>query len=531
MLPSSTPTDGPGLATPPLEDRVQHQKSSQVATFTVDTHIFRELGQSLVGRDSTALIELLKNAYDADATNVTVHGQNLKDEALGEIIVIDDGGGMTLSEFTDGFLRIASRLKDDGPRRSTRFKRRYTGAKGIGRLAAHKLARTLEISSVSWKPGTDGQRMAVEAKIDWDAIEQYETLDELSGGDGVQVRTTPVAADAPSYTKISLTRLRKPWTPSELGRFIAEVQTYGPPNILSEPLPKRVLTSSLIFRRPTVRESARVNDPFQVQLLGEFEEGEAFWQIVADAASWVIEISAEANSAKVKYSMAPTQRTLRELPEARSTTYTSDHPAPGAGPFFQTRILVREGPFSAQRPVRTWATRSGGIRVFFEGFRILPYGEAGNDWLHLDSDYTRRTRILDRLETEDYSGPAGPDEGLLSLPNTSYYGAVYLTEKGAPSLRLVVNREGFVPDSAYEHLTTLVRRGIDLNTRDRASLRQSHRTDVKKRAKRPSHKPAPYFSTVSLIEDLLERAANHAKQATNLDSFVKTPRQAGARQG
>ena len=39
-----------------------------VAKFTVDTHLFRELGELLVGRDSTALIELIKNAYDADAT-------------------------------------------------------------------------------------------------------------------------------------------------------------------------------------------------------------------------------------------------------------------------------------------------------------------------------------------------------------------------------------------------------------------------------------------------------------------------------
>lgn len=38
------------------------------ASFTVDTHVFRELGALLVGRDSTALIELIKNSYDADAT-------------------------------------------------------------------------------------------------------------------------------------------------------------------------------------------------------------------------------------------------------------------------------------------------------------------------------------------------------------------------------------------------------------------------------------------------------------------------------
>ena len=46
--------------------------------FTVDTHLFSELGALLVGRDSTALNELVKNAYDADASTVTVHGEGLE---------------------------------------------------------------------------------------------------------------------------------------------------------------------------------------------------------------------------------------------------------------------------------------------------------------------------------------------------------------------------------------------------------------------------------------------------------------------
>lgn len=116
--------------------------------FTVDTHLFRELGQLLVGRDSTALVELIKNSYDADAKTVIVDGQNLSDGSSGRITITDDGVGMGAEEFNQGFLRIASRIKDEGERRSVRYKRRYTGAKGIGRLAAHKLARFIHVSSI-----------------------------------------------------------------------------------------------------------------------------------------------------------------------------------------------------------------------------------------------------------------------------------------------------------------------------------------------------------------------------------------------
>jgi methylase of polypeptide subunit release factors len=112
-----------------------------MTTFSVDTHLFRELGELLVGRDSTALIELLKNAYDADATSVVVYGESLSHIGQGYITITDNGIGMSRPEFEKGFLTIASRTKDDHSRRSKVFERRYTGQKGVGRLAAHKLAR------------------------------------------------------------------------------------------------------------------------------------------------------------------------------------------------------------------------------------------------------------------------------------------------------------------------------------------------------------------------------------------------------
>ena len=75
-------------------------------SFTVDTHLFRELGDLLVGRDSTALIELIKNSYDADASSVSVYAENLDDEIQGLIQISDDGIGMTSFAFMRGFLRV-----------------------------------------------------------------------------------------------------------------------------------------------------------------------------------------------------------------------------------------------------------------------------------------------------------------------------------------------------------------------------------------------------------------------------------------
>ena len=123
------------------------QERTEKAGFVVDTQLFRELGELLVGSDATALLELVKNSYDADATVVTVHGQRLSSKKQGLILVLDDGNGMTLRQFRQGFLRLAGRSKTTGTD-APRYGRRYTGEKGVGRLATHKLAQLIEVESV-----------------------------------------------------------------------------------------------------------------------------------------------------------------------------------------------------------------------------------------------------------------------------------------------------------------------------------------------------------------------------------------------
>ena len=303
--------------------------------FTVDTHLFRELGELLVGRDSTALIELIKNSYDADATEVIVHGENLDDPERGQIIVTDTGCGMTRDQFIAGFLRVASRLKEQGTRRSTVFGRRYTGVKGIGRLAAHKLARKLEVESIHAGSSENGGPTALHAVIDWDAIEQYETLDDLHDGTvSLDVRT--VREDAIPGTTLTLSRLRRPWTAKERGKFFTEVQAFDAPEFIQQGLPQTLIREPLLFASPIVRDvhkivGAGVGGGFQVILEGEFAAGEDYWELMAGIANWVLEIRAERRNGLVRFGIAPTSRTLARNPTAEGYSATMAHPAPKRG--------------------------------------------------------------------------------------------------------------------------------------------------------------------------------------------------------
>ena len=111
-------------------------------SFTIESRILRELGERLVKRPEVAVVELIKNSYDADATKCSVVCDFNK-----SISVVDNGCGMNLQTFTTGWMRIGTSSKEY-IEFSERYFRRITGEKGIGRFAVRFLGRKLHLESV-----------------------------------------------------------------------------------------------------------------------------------------------------------------------------------------------------------------------------------------------------------------------------------------------------------------------------------------------------------------------------------------------
>lgn len=494
-------------------------------SFSVDTHLFRELGELLVGRDSTALIELIKNAYDADATEVFVYGEALEQPSRAYIIVRDNGTGMTPELFEKGFLRIASRTKDEGERRSSVFNRRYTGAKGIGRLAAHKLSRLVKIAS---NPQDKVGQTGVEAFIDWDLVEKFETLEQLASQSDVKaIGVEPIAVRASSKpgTVVRLERLRRRWSVRDKSQFINEVRTFSPPSVL-ENLPKKFIKETPLIEQIVVRDTSEDRSRFQVHLEGAFASGEDYWQVFANAADLVLEIDASSKPSAVLYKVTPTSKFLQEYPGAKSVKSSVNAENGNLGPRFQARIFVRAGELRTANADRSWVGMSG-VRVYMEGFRVLPYGESQNDWLLLDSDYTNRRRRFELPQIPvSLPNQDDADAALTVAPNRNYFGAVFLTQKGAPNLQMLVNREGFVPDPTFDALTRNVRLGIDLAIRVRAAITFPERErEREEREKRQLRSLGDDSSSVvrtrarpssEIVEEAVTRAQSLASQARQL---------------
>ncbi len=414
--------------------------------FRVDTQLFRELGELLVGRDSTALAELVKNSYDADATEVHVYGENLADKQNGLIRVKDDGIGMTPQEFELGFLTIASRSKGNlGNRQSLLKKRNVTGSKGIGRLAAHKLAAILEVESLPHpsKPGNLGIR----ATINWLEIEKVASFADISSTNAIKISTFQLPEKYVPGTTITLRNLRQSWKDSDIRTFASQINSYkAPSQLLQDPTEVFVSTSIL----GAINQNSYIeNDNLEINLLGDFEIGDEPTSSYLKHADWLLEIKTDGET--TIFNVVD----LANKPTNASTSVRQEFVVPSEEmcPAFACRVYLQKG-------LRAW--HNAGVGTYMEGFRVYPYGEQGNDWLDLNKRYNERTK---NLTLPSVLGGVQSTKHFMRSPAKQFFGGVFLNTNSSPMLQMLVNREGFVANSAFAALIETVKTGFELLTR------------------------------------------------------------------
>jgi len=117
--------------------------------FTVDSALLSELGEKLVQSVHIALVELIKNAYDADATEVVVKFERDTKQGF-KVEISDNGSGMNHEEIKKYWMRIATTNKVENLY-SKLYGRKKTGAKGIGRFCCRRLGAKLKLETTGIK--------------------------------------------------------------------------------------------------------------------------------------------------------------------------------------------------------------------------------------------------------------------------------------------------------------------------------------------------------------------------------------------
>jgi uncharacterized protein (TIGR02391 family) len=130
-----------------------------------DPQTIKHLGLKMYSTLPPAIAELISNAYDADASEVTIKLEE-KDHNAREIIIIDNGDGLSYDEINEKFLVIGrNRRLDEGDQPSKKYKRKPTGKKGLGKLALFGLANTIIVRTIK-------NHTLNEFVLDWDKLSQ-----------------------------------------------------------------------------------------------------------------------------------------------------------------------------------------------------------------------------------------------------------------------------------------------------------------------------------------------------------------------
>lgn len=194
---------------------------SGILKWKFDISAFRLIGRDLITDRITALFELVKNSYDANATEVTVIFKNVGNSGPNSsITIIDNGIGMSFPDIRDKWMVIGTSNKRRNPVSPEPFSRRCVGEKGIGRFAVDKLGDSLEITTKT----SDGNQW-LQVYIDWSKYyseannsEKTQLFTDIENKYAYIQLDTPLA----SGTTLDIISTRDTWSKNDIIRFLRE---------------------------------------------------------------------------------------------------------------------------------------------------------------------------------------------------------------------------------------------------------------------------------------------------------------------
>lgn len=406
------------------------------ASFSVSSRVALQLGRESISSSITAIVELVKNAYDADADHVRIRFAHLgTPEAL--MVIEDDGVGMTVDTLRNHWLVIGTDNK--AQRRTTVKKRTVTGEKGLGRLGLDRLCVQTEVESIILD-ATEGVRL----DVDWRRYEDTHARLETIQHDIYSIPNLdldPITLEARNYpegTRLILRGLKDEWNHDVVEDLRDELA------LLLSP-----------FNAP--------ND-FQVII----ESGMAWKDIdgpiaapaaVLNAANWkVVATLDEEDCIEIQMTSQRHETEYRFKPEPWSEAIKKMGDKPRCGPLrMEFYVFVRgKNDLSEQEfdrsEIASFLKFNQGIRIYRDGFRVKPYGEpdGSGDWLRL---------AYARMQNPDaVAGKSKP--GYWRLGHNQVVGAVFIAHDKNPELDDQTNREGLLQGKAFEHLRAFAEKAI-----------------------------------------------------------------------
>ncbi len=415
------------------------------------------LGDQLITDKKVAVIEIIKNSYDADANWVKVRFNNMSNVKLNDlpeeeqayIEIEDDGCGMSLDIIKNVWLRPATPNKFDKKKRKdnkTEKGRIIQGEKGIGRFAIHKLGEKIELYTKA-----KGQN---EVKVEMNFVDfnpddvnlfnqptEYKLLDEVSNNWYVQ--NPPERVIGESGTVIRIYNIRESWTQNDFKELYKNIQRMMPP--VDENAKKmgvefiqdfsiEMYQDEKLYIDADVKTFADVFERAQYSMMGSIDEkGVLDFEYTSLSPKRIlkdtIDLFDDASLSSRNYSLVG------------SKWFKDNNRKPNCGPFrftFYAFDLKNKDWTFLDKELEKFI-KENFVYVMRDGLRVYPYGEKGIDWLDLDK--SRSTIKAGQF-----------------ISYNDLTGFVYISQENNPLLTDASNRQGLVNNRGtyydFKYLTT-----------------------------------------------------------------------------
>lgn len=436
--------------------------------FSVDASHISRLGLELVAKQETAVAELVKNGFDADATNVELVFR--EQSGTTSLEIFDNGSGMDMKQLSEGFMRLSTPNKVTAPL-SLRYNRQKAGRKGIGRFAAQRLGRRLVLETA-----TASMPYGLRLEIEWDHFTAERDLVS------VPIAITRIEKPFPHGTMLRILGLRDSWSTAQIERSHRHIAELIQPFPLASTSAKR--DGDPGFRATFARERN-----------GETEVLADAWTAFFQHALAEIEGSVDGNG-HASWSVTSDRFQIAQGPTPIGPT--KENPTE---PFSHLRdvkfkafyYIDKETQRSFRSRVAEKLQSSGGIRLYRNGFRVLPYGERFDDWLKLNA-----SNLLRKV--------------LPPHSNRNFLGFVEISDVHGTQFEETSSREGLVENESFIELKEFVSSVLKTAILPIAAARDRRLTTTDTRQKQRSPK--------GQADDILARLATLEKSARDNPDYA-----------
>lgn len=466
--------------------------------FSVMARVAMQLGRESISNSITAIIELVKNAYDADAETIRIRFGGLKTENA-ILVIEDDGNGMTEKQLREQWMVIGTPSKLVSPK-STQKKRVLTGEKGLGRLGLDRLCKCSIVQTFH-----DTASTGTEIVINW---AKYEELNEKLEDIQHHLYEIPKAVIDPidgnesvitKGTRIVLYDLKDNWTESYLKTLRHELD---------------LLVSPFLS----------IHD-FKIMLDTGIElddiNGFVGSDYMLEAAEWVLNAKIDQDG-NVSYKMdSPHHSEVFMLPkiEWHRRFQLASQKKPECGPltfslyFFLRQNVELQNLSYTKTQIDSFLEANQGIRIYRDGFRIKPYGEpdGSGDWLKLS--YRRQ---------QHPQGVVQKPLGGWKVGYNQVVGAVFIGRDQNQALIDQTNREGIVEEEAFADLVRFTEDAViffEFN-RQKFEMERKEADDYEKAKETVRRKAQASTKAVNKLRDTTEKVISDLENAQDSGAKV-----------